>query len=68
MKLPAELKDAIRDYRQATPWYAQWPLIIAAIPLFIIMLAIALGITIGEAIAILCTSGDMPTYLRWLCF
>ncbi len=72
MKLSKELIDGIKAYRESTPWYAQWSLyrhtLFAAIPAIVIALAVALGITIGEAIAILCTDGSMPAAFRWLCF
>lgn len=71
MKLPPELKEQIKAYRRQTPWYKQWPLyrqtMFAAIPLFIIMLAIYLGISVADVIADLCTSGKMPPRFRWLC-
>lgn len=72
IRLPAEISEGIKQYRVVTPWYAQWPLvrlvIFAAIPLWIIMLAIALSIAFGDVIADLCTTGRIPANLTWLCF
>jgi hypothetical protein len=72
MKLPPELDEAIKSYKKATPWHAQWPLvrpvIFLAIPLIIILLAIAAGVTVGDYIATHCANGTMPASLRWLCF
>jgi len=67
MPLPPALRDGIKAYRAATPWYAQWPLFAVAIPLWIIVLAIALGIAVADTIAMLCTTGQMPSWLLWLC-
>ncbi len=67
MPLPPGLRDSIKAYRAATPWYAQWPLFVVAIPLWIILLAVALGLAIADTIAMLCTTGQMPSWLLWLC-
>ena len=67
MALPIQLRNEIISYRATTPWYAQWSLFAVAIPLWIIMLAISLGIAVGDAIADLCTSGQMPPSMLWLC-
>ena len=67
-KSRSEIEDGLREYKVNTPWYMQWRLIFAALPLIVIMLAIALGITIGAAIAIICTDGNMPAAFQWLCY
>lgn len=72
MKLPPELDEAIKAYKKTTPWHAQWPLVrsvlILAIPLIIILLAAAAGVTVGNYIATHCANGTMPSGLQWLCF
>ena len=67
-KTQEELEQGLRDYKANTPWFRQWPMLAAALPLIVIALAIALGITIGEAIAIVCADGNMPPAFRWLCY
>ena len=72
MKLSEELIQTINSYKARTAWYQRWPLVrIAiplAIPLIVIILAAAAGITVAEWIAIKCTDGTMPGYLQWLCY
>ena len=71
MNIPTDLEDRIDEYRKSVPWYARLFLAIRiaplAIPLFIILLAAVLGISVGAAIAMLCTDGTMPSWLLWLC-
>ena len=72
MKLPEELIRSINSYKASTAWYQRWPLIrIAvplAIPLIVILLAAAAGMTVAQWIAKECANGTMPGYLQWLCF
>ena len=71
MKLPEELIRSINAYKISTAWYQRWPLIIMAVPLIVplivIMLAAAAGMSVALWIATECANGTMPSYLQWLC-
>ena len=74
MKISDELKQSITDYKNATKWYQRGPLLRAvfmalpAIPLIVIILAAAAGMTVANWIAMHCANGTMPGYLQWLCY
>jgi len=67
MGLPTDLSDAISRYLAISPVMGQIR-IFFALPLIVVALAALLGITIAEAIAIICTNGNMPPAFQWLCF
>jgi len=72
MKLPKELIQSINAYKASTAWYQRGPLIWMAVPLLVplivIMLAAAAGMTVANYISMKCADGTMPSYLQWLCY
>ena len=74
MKVSTELRNEIAAYKAATKWYQRGPLVrmvflaAPAIPLIVIVLAMAAGMAVGDWIAMHCANGTMPSGLQWLCF
>ncbi len=71
MQLPEDLRLSLDKYLAATKWHQRWPLVritFFAIPLIVIILAAAAGMSVGAWIAMHCTNGTMPAGLQWLCF